>query len=359
MIRMACPSCHAACQFNERAAGRRARCQQCGQVFRVASVELEDDDLPVEGVATAAAADDDDFDILQFADGPEVAMPTPSVAEAATLTSSRSSAEQFAEEQEEAGRGTFAGFFRDVGRVLLFPLDLRSLVPCIFALILLVMSDVVSRIFWLFGLILLGWYVSYLFRCVQEGASGETILPEMGGGEGWYGDVIRPLMLISAAWIASMVPVFATAIYASILGRATIIDVFDAVFAILSYDADFSDPVALLMLVGLIVALFVQPLMFLMVAVGNVWMLFRLDWLVMTIAVTIVSYLFICIFWFLSSFGPAMLADALMPDEPGLGEVFATATVASIVEAYLALAAMQIIGLHYHHYKDKYAWSWG
>jgi hypothetical protein len=49
----------------------------------------------------------------------------------------------------------------------------------------------------------------------------------------------------------------------------------------------------------------------------------------------------------------------VIPDDAGLGTMLGASMVVGLVTVVTNVAAMRVVGLYYHHFKHRFAWSWG
>lgn len=119
-------------------------------------------------------------------------------------------------------------------------------------------------------------------------------------------------------------------------------------------------------LVGVLVVAcvaFLWPISMLMVALGGVMTLFRVDLMVRSIASAFVPYLAIWVA-LLAAIGVQVGAEMMMgvPETTDSIDPFADAparAALAVLGIYCMLVAMRCIGLFYRHYNDRFAWSAG
>jgi prepilin signal peptidase PulO-like enzyme (type II secretory pathway) len=100
----------------------------------------------------------------------------------------------------------------------------------------------------------------------------------------------------------------------------------------------------------LLIPMLLWPMMLLVVALGGIRSLIRFDLMMLTIAKTFPAYALVVVFAYVGVVGPALL-----PEDVGLAAWAALLA----VEVYAGIFTMRVIGLYYHHFKNRFAWSWG
>jgi hypothetical protein len=116
----------------------------------------------------------------------------------------------------------------------------------------------------------------------------------------------------------------------------------------------------------LLAGYFLWPMLVLVVAVGNVIGFVRVDLIARTIARSLAGYLLTVLAVYVSiglNFGAALLVRAATTRQGGtlggLPPELALAPPLQLVELYFMVIAMRAIGFYYHHFKHRFAWSWG
>lgn len=195
----------------------------------------------------------------------------------------------------------------------------------------------------LFGFSLLaGWIFAYFFNVVESAAGGEEDLPEMGMGDGLWDGFAEPFLKFLGMLLLVHVPV--------VLYVVTI----QAPWTIL---VDGSDPVVevLLWLRALL-----WPIAMLLTAVGGLSCFWRIDLIAISIARSLVPYLTACGMTALALWLADLAAEAAVAHNTLFGgSVVATVCILAIVTVGCWLVAMRCIGLYGHHFKGRFAWSWG
>ena len=362
MAKFRCPGCEAKYSVPASAAGRRTKCRQCGQVFRIpaAPPPKEEAERPIELV---------DFDALATGE----VIDTPRERRAAVEQPDRVSAGAqvgYAPGAVPAAApggmaGEFAGYFYSLGRSLAFPVRAGDLVTFVIVWVIVSVGDVVVHAAGCLGfvawLITMGWYMSFQLNVVLSGAAGEDELPTLAFTGGWVDDIIVPFLKLMVTNVIIYLPVVVYLVTSGVmvgLGGGL-------------GGGPLGLPAGLgahtLVAFGLLVALgyFVWPMFVLIVAVGSIVGLVRLDLIAMTIGKTLPAYLLAVLVVYISvgvRFAAGM-ADDLLADQSTPGGMQTASLVigplANIVGVYTTVIAMRAIGLYYHHFKRRFAWDWG
>ena len=347
-------ACGARYKLPDGSGGKRARCKKCGVVFTVPEEEIQ-----------VAPPDDDYWDFEKDSS------PPPAVAEASRFgspaagtapeTAGGTSAGRTAagshspEELVALGRAAAAdakkgrGFWGDIVWTFALFTEPNNLAMLVLVWILhgLLPFLTAAGCIGLVGyIIVLGWLCSYWFNVIVEAANGEDRLPSMGLTEGVVDDVILPLLKFVGAWLLVFTPAIVCAVIAALaLGIA--------------FGEALTDPTGVLVvLVG--VAMFLWPMVLLVTAIGGIFSVVRVDLIFMTIARTFLPYLAVCLLfagaWALEGFADELAA---LITGGGLQNFWITTVVTALLQAYFSIVSMRIVGLYYHHFKSRFAWSWG
>ncbi|MEW6197403.1 MAG: hypothetical protein AB1601_01890 [Planctomycetota bacterium] len=113
--------------------------------------------------------------------------------------------------------------------------------------------------------------------------------------------------------------------------------------------------------------LFLWPMFVLIVAAGSLFDLRRLDLILETVIRAFPAYLIAAVVVWVST-GVALASSALLTAAGLTGVRFGQINWSmllvlplglALIQVYTTLVAMRTIGLFYHHFKHKFAWSWG
>ncbi len=233
-------------------------------------------------------------------------------------------------------------YLRSCAKSLLVFADAGNLFSIIFVTVLMAMDSALmvlgfSCILLIPMVILTGLLAAFFFNVVVNASNGDDDLPEIGLNGDWFDDIIIPFAKFLTTCLITLVPL---RIYFSIVGSNGVSH--GGVFAML----------------GIGVCLW--PIFILTFAIGGFTCLLRPDRMVLTVLRTFVPYLVTC-----AALGGAIgiswgLKSVLTPVAASMGgNGWAIVTILAIVDVYCMVVAMQCIGLYYHHFKDRFAWSWG
>ncbi|MCH7701377.1 MAG: hypothetical protein IID37_06785 [Planctomycetes bacterium] len=279
--------------------------------------------------------------------GVEFTAPDPNSPELhASPPAGESSVGQYSGEVFDDDRGpSLTAFWADCLRSLLFLRSVSSLITFSFLAIIAAV-----QVFLPFGgclgqiarVIVAGWILGFLFHVIQEAASGESELPSFSLSEGWFEDVVVPLVKFLISWLVVGWPALLYAmldIQYSVSGRLNL---------------PFNPAVVLL---GL--GVFAWPMVILTTAVGGLSGLWRVDLMISTVLRSFVGYATTAAATVVA-YAAFQLAEALLQSRSHTdpSSVVAMAAGLEVLAVYAAIVAMRIIGLYYHHFKDDFAWSW-
>ena len=264
MIEHIC-SCGAQHRFPETAVGKRARCKNCGEVFRI------EEDAPL-----AVAELEDDGPVMQINAS---AVTAPVAAAGAGRPGSRAGS-------SAQGSGPWGPFFADIGKTFLFPSSLRNIIIFIcgwVALLLGVFCQFAPCIGVIGAMFVYGCYAAYKFEVVQSAASHEEELPAFDLSDGIFHAVIIPALKMMGSWLIVFLPAIAYLFLTHQVVSAGVLQSFmSAPAALVTMGA--------VLAVLLIVGLFVWPMVILCISVGGFASLNRPDLILKTIIKTFPAY---------------------------------------------------------------------
>jgi hypothetical protein len=186
------------------------------------------------------------------------------------------------------------------------------------------------------ALIVNGWVASFLFNVLLNAANGEKELPEMSMTDGLVDTVIVPLFKFVAAWAIAFAPCVVYSVNTGI---------------------DYTNPDAIWILLAVGgAAMF--PMTVLILAVCGVSGFSRPDLIVMTVARTALPYGLTVVLVSGALVAAFMIKIGVLAAGSGQ-HLLATMCVFEIVGLYGYVVAMRVVGLYYHHFKSRFAWSWG
>lgn len=353
-----CPSCQARYQVSAKTAGRRAKCKQCGQAFRIPEFRrpAEEEELRLADVVPGSAA----------AAPAAGAAPGGTVMAEAILTEDSVGYAAGDVPDVEVVRGAYAGYLQSLAWSLCFPRHMGSLITFIIVWVIMLIGGFVGSVGGCIGLvgslIVTGWYMSFQLNVVASAAGGEEELPTLALTEGWWDDIVAPFLKMLCTYVLACLPVL---VYSLALGAT------GGLLALLNPTgggvgaagvAQYLIGQLVLMLLGF----FVWPMLVLVVACGDFGGLLRPDLMARTILRSLPAYLVVVAAVYIStgmtmvcSFLVAVIPPNLNSIPQWLAVVIVLPTLATLVELYLAIVAMRAIGLYYHHFKHRFAWTWG
>lgn len=366
MLTMTC-ACGKTYRFAPEYAGRSARCRACGKVFRIG--EGAGESKPKH---SAKKKDADDW-----ASGLED-LERSGKAEVRVTASEDDSDEGVPAARPPRGsylkpRTGATGFLKDVGFSFLFVADPHNAIifATLWLLSILRYPVAIVPCFGLVAILLItGVICAYKFHIIATAANGDDRLPPVDVVSG-IGEMAEGAAKLIASWIVVMLPALAWVLISgvgvgellnSLSGRGSLIGA-------LSSD-DFT--VVLLIYGGM----FLWPMVILCVALGGIDSLLRIDLILLTLVRTFPAYLLATGILIGTSLlqeglfkllGLAAASSAAAGGTGGtvsfnsqtLGKLIMLGAVAGGVEVYLTLVCLRVIGLYYHHFKSRFAWSWG
>ncbi len=354
MLVVRCPRCSVRYHVPEKLFNKKVRCKKCGQPFKIAAPPQEQE--PEADLLGALAHGE--------AQAPRATPPaTPQAAAAsAPVWPGTEWSSTSAGPVEEAVPTGFTHYLRDVGRSLLFFTHGGDLITFV-VVALVVLSQIplkiacgtcIGAVFGILGLVIIhGWYMAYRLNVVLGAAAGDQELPNLTLGDVWEGIIIPWVKWMSAS-IAALLPFIIGLVYLLVLGVAVggaLAPLLNALTGKFLEALEKQEALGLV-LGGLLLLLpqLLWPMMVLVVAVGGVRCLVRFDLMFLTIFKTFPAYALVVVLTLVGVIGPGLLP---------LGEGIGVAVVLIVVEVYANIFAMRVIGLYYHHFKQRFAWSWG
>ena len=338
------PTIHCQCgakyRFPESARGRNARCKKCGNEFR-----LEEDDAGTIPIAT-------DLD-------PVLDLAPPDIPAGHVIF----------EKEEEASEPLVDralpshGYGQSILWTILFPASPRNLVSYVMAVL---MMGIGGALPWV-GVLFVIWYMAYRYSIIESAAGGEEDIPSAA----FCTDVLNDFVLPMLGWLGSKMVVMApAAIYALLRSRgqrgfATEVGVMltsgtAGMLEILNFDPTFFA----LVCAGLVV----WPIVILCISLGGFSSLIRFDLILLTLARSAPAYLVTILIVAAATVAEAAVMATISTSLFGGGPrsvgglfqlIFGMRLVATAAVVYCDIVMCRAIGLYYHHFKHKFAWSWG
>ena len=246
------------------------------------------------------------------------------------------------------------GFWADVAWTFLLFTEPNSLVMLgvvffLFALLpvlqfSLCIALIASFIVW-------GWVCSYWFKVILSAANGEDRLPSLSLTEGWLDDIIIPFFkFLGASLLAGIPAVAAGVLVGLVVVGANVQDALDDPFG----------PATAVFFAFIGVYALVCPIVLMVIAIGGIAAVVRVDLMVISVARAFLPYLAVCVLvggtWFLYISAEQLASGVTGGQAWGLS---VTSVVTALFKAYFGIVSMRIVGLYYHHFKKRFAWDWG
>lgn len=334
-----CP-CGAQFTYPERLAGKRVRCKRCEEPLVLPPLEphKEEDD----GGVWSSFADEAANAATQARERQQRQWREAQEREAMAAESDVQRVNPDGRHAGDLSR-RWAAYWKDVGGSFVLILNPSNLPTIITLCIISGVQPIVSMapcFGFVGGLVLSGWLCSFYFNLVLHAAGGETDMPEMSFFGGWVDDVFVPLFKFAGVTVLCMLPFIVYSLTSSV-------GFFEAL--------EGEDSTALLLWV---LGALAFPMIMLMTALGGLGSLMHPILLLQTLARTFIPYAVTCALVGGAIYGMMKASEALMMQQGGKNP-FGVQVLVSIAGMYAWLVAMRVIGLYYHHFKHRFAWSWG
>ncbi len=365
MLHVACPSCGASYHVPDAKLGKHATCVKCGTRFVLAApapsppaqnAEFEFDDL-ARGTAQPHASP---HVVASAAPASEPAAPAASTPTwgAASVGAAASSLIAAIPRYLQDVVGTMALMFTPTGLII------TVMLCCLQALKLLAPYALCFGI--LMILIINGYVLSYYLHVVSSGTARDDTLPSLSLTDGIVEDILMPLLKFLAVFVITLLPFVASLIWQVVNERVDNELAGLLLAGVLSFDfssfLSLTPLQALLLIPPLLLGQVLQPMFLLVVAVGGIRCLWRTDLMLRTVFGTLPAYMVLLVlFWGLNwaaSLADSVLAAISKSDMEGV-PVTVIAIVRVVIETVVSVFTMRAIGLFYHHFKARFAWSWG
>ena len=193
-----------------------------------------------------------------------------------------------------------------------------------------------------------GWICSFFFNVLVSAAGGKKNLPDLALTGGWMDDIIVPFFKFVGTWVLVLAPAIAYGIWAAAVAASAVVGG--------ATTAPAPGPV-FFVLMGL--GIFFWPITVLIVALGGFSCFFRPDRIALTIVRSLVPYIAACIMTAIPVAATYYIEFLLDANTAIGGNVLVMAAVSWVLTIYCWTVAMRCIGLYYHHFKSRFAWSWG
>ncbi|MFH1747575.1 MAG: hypothetical protein ABIG44_11080 [Planctomycetota bacterium] len=365
MLKVTCTACGARYKVPDSAAGRRAHCKKCGGEIAIPNLEPPD-----SGRLSLTVLDD-------LAEGESLAPPPilpPSVPPAGPPPPA-SDALDYAHDGVAIGPNAgYAAYFRALGRSLLFPLDPGNLVTFLILAFLIGMVEALSTVMMFSCIVVIAmlivycWFISFQLNVVIGAADGDEDLPTLAFTGGILDDMVVPLVKMLATYIVARMPALLFIVTVTKNAFTGGLDLSVAVrFLFGDYDLllgltqSNEQVIAWALYVG---GLLMWPIFVLVVAGGSTGSLIRFDLMAITIIRSFPAYLVMVGIVYATQairVGAVLILQEidLVDSMTGALGVLGIRASFTLLTVYATIVAMKAIGLHYHCFKHKYAWSWG
>ncbi len=360
MAKFTC-SCGARYKFPDTLRGKRAKCKKCGEVF---TLEVEDEGvIPIadEPVTTAPSTFENPV-------APELFTKNPQQGEVFIPSGHSGSRVASASDSPALDVAAPSGksFSSDVLWAFLFPAIPGNLAVFLIILFVMVTGPYIPIVGFIINIFVIGWYAAFRFAVIKSSAAGEENLPNVNVSNDFWGDFIAPLFQWAGSWIIVMLPAYLY-LFAAIQQGSIPSQVFYSVLVGGIGGSVQSASGMYVFYLLLFTGLFLWPMVALCLAMGGFSTLYRIDLILLTICKTFFSY--VCIFLVivlavvLQQIFAGLISSRLTPTSPAsvtqvIGLHFMINVVSLGTFVYLEIVIMRLIGLYYHHYKKKFAWSW-
>ncbi len=357
--------CGARYRVPDSARGKRVRCKKCGQAFTV---------------PTAKPAAPDALDNLSaLADGAAIETGRPATPRAsgsppdyAAALGGGTSADAIQPPPSPEGYVSAAEraklYFASIGRNCLFNLKFGNLATFLVVWVIMCIQPFLAFgcLLGVIGMIIIQfWFMAFCMNAVLDGAAGENDLTQPNITGGWLDEVVVPgfkfLLTLVIVRLPAVIYLFITALPGGIaldelaeVSKSVFMDPFEAL-------GEESSAGEITVLAGLYLGgAFFWPMVMLIVAVGGIGGLVRIDLILKTIVKSFPAYLCTVVLVYISLLLPLVyLAAGVAAVGSSLSGLLLLGFLLIGVETYATILAMRVIGLYYHHFKHRFAWSWG
>jgi hypothetical protein len=363
--------CEARYQVSASSAGKSATCRKCGQRFRIP--ERPTDASPTDDVLTFA--DEHGVIPLTPAPGEEPEAPQPEIHDvnvnelataipiAPALTYAASDVSDVAL-RDPGAPSAYAGYLRALGRSLVFPGGMGDVVMFGIMWTMLVIGAFLGYaglLGFIGGLLVACWYRAFQLNIVLAAAGGEEDLPRMSLTDGLWSDAVLPFLKMLSTHVLSDLP---AAVFLLQSGNARTAwngwanGGFAGLLAALGWSS------ALTVIALVLAGRLIWPMFVLIVALGAIRDLVRLDLIVRTMCRT-AAYLVVALAVYASfgltwGFETFIQSWAARTGSQTLSmQLIVLTPVCCLIELYFTIVAMHAIGYYYHYFKHRFAWSWG
>ncbi len=321
MIVVSC-QCGARYRIPEKLAGKRLKCKKCaGPIAVPAPDPPEDADAYVVDVLA-------DEPVIR----PDAVVAGPAIAAAPAGASRRSALVE---------PSHLPAYLKDCVASLMFFAESGNLLPFLVVATIAMLQPILwfaLCIGMLASIVVVGWIFSFLFNVMLNAANGERDLPELTLLEGPVETIVIPCFKYLAAAVVVFWPV--------------------VVYGVFNPDAVDQGDSTFWLVVG--ACLFFWPTAMLMVGIGGVSSFARVDLMIRTLIRTFIPYFLVCVLSTGAFAASWYINESLISSGGKASEhPIALMCVLQALELYFWVLVMRFIGLYYHHFKSRFAWTWG
>lgn len=360
MMTLKC-KCGAKYRLPESAAGKRGKCKKCGGVFTVPArkavpVAAVEDDLYALAGGDAVARPQSEMP----ADGPDSEIPEP-----LRIPSPEAAREREIEtERPREGKASIAAYLAAVRNSSFQLVNVGNAITLAFIVVVMAASFVLwfAPMYGMIGLAMIyGYYYAFLLNAARDAAGGEDELTQPPLEDGLWDGFFLPAIQFGLTYLVTLLPPY---LY---LGAALSQSNPDLLTGELlsPYQVLLDEGLTTELVIFVLLqfaGLFIWPMYILVVAVGgSILAISRFDLIVKTIVKTLPAYIVTVALVYLAQGMP--LAAAAIQEAAGGGEsvsgMIGLHMLRTAIQVVAMVIAMRAIGLYYHHFKRKFAWSWG
>ncbi len=347
--------CGAKYKFPDSALGKKAKCKKCGVVFRLKPPDTST--IPIADESPFAA----EISSAARKAPPPAPKPPPNYPGLVIETAEDSKTSTREATDDVPAKGYWGSIFW----TLFFPSNIGNLIT--FLVIWFVLSLVpLFAASWIglgFFILVSFWYIGFRFDVVQSSAGGDENLPKLGFSGDYWDELFLPALRWLGSWVVVTLP---AVVYLFIRYDASAGDVAGVLLeGIAGLILGFYDDYYLLAMLGL--GFFLWPMIILCLALEGFSAVSRVDYILATIVRSIPAYAFTVFLVFATMAADVyvqyVIANAAAGGPTsvgaGLGVGLLTRIASTGVALYLEIVMLRVIGLYYHHFKDKFPWGWG
>lgn len=370
-------SCGAKYKLPDTAIGKKAKCKHCGAVFTVRG------DSPKAAADSGGASQTEPDDLFaEIAAAAARGRAQPAIERRAPVDEGVVHIERAPSIEHDTRRSLvhksdYAKFLGEILKAMQFPFSVSNLIIFGFVLLLLCVKDVLLPAALCLGsvgiLIMAGWYSSYRMAVIAEASAGNHDLPPLAMSQGFVDDIALPFFRWLGSWIFVLMPAIFYGAYLVWDGAVTSRDLLQSAVGGLTglMGRGMTDQSVFVILAY--AGLAIWPLVILCVTNGDFASLIRVDLIFLTLIRTLPAYILVLAIVFGAFYTEEALNRQMLQGMMGkqaagggggnLASMFGTLMVwkalALVLACYFEIVVCKTIGLYYHCFKERFAWSWG